>query len=57
MFNEHAVLTIAQELFRQITPHWRRVTGRFNMRGGVAVEAAAKLDTSWRTALRVRGFL
>jgi len=43
VFNEAAVTTIADKLFHQIAPHWLQVTGRFNMRGGIVVEATREL--------------
>lgn len=41
-FNEMLVDTIATDLFRQIKPHWLRLTGRFNPRGGISVTAVAE---------------
>lgn len=41
-FNEQLVDSIAGDLYHQIAPHWLRVTGKFNPRGGIAVTAIAQ---------------
>jgi 7-cyano-7-deazaguanine reductase len=41
-FNESLVDAIASDLYRQIGPHWLRVTGIFNPRGGIQVTAVAE---------------
>lgn len=41
-FNEALVDTIASDLFAQIRPQWLRVTGEFNLRGGISVTAMAQ---------------
>jgi len=41
-FNEAVVDAIAGDLYRQIKPHWLRVVGRFNIRGGIRVTATAE---------------
>jgi 7-cyano-7-deazaguanine reductase len=41
-FNECLIDTIASDLFGQIKPHWLRVTGKFNVRGGIGVTAVAE---------------
>jgi 7-cyano-7-deazaguanine reductase len=41
-FNEMVVDQIAGELFEQIKPLWLRVTGRFNVRGGIIPTVTAE---------------
>lgn len=41
-FNETLIDAIASDLFQQLKPHWLRVTGRFNARGGIGLTAAAE---------------
>ncbi len=41
-FNEVLVDAIATDLFGQVKPRWLRVTGRFNVRGGIGVTAVAE---------------
>lgn len=41
-FNEALVDRIASDLYGQIKPHWLRVTGAFNPRGGIQVTATAE---------------
>lgn len=49
VFNEQVVSSIADDLYDQIRPHWLRVVGRFNRRGGIRVTAAAERgDAAYR---------
>ena len=41
-FNEALVDGIATDLYGQIRPHWLRVAGEFNPRGGIRVTATAE---------------
>jgi len=41
-FNEALVNAIADDLFKQIKPHWLQVIGMFNPRGGISVTATAE---------------
>ncbi len=41
-FNECLVDAIATDLYGQIRPRWLRITGRFNVRGGISVTAVAE---------------
>jgi len=41
-FNETLVDEIAGDLFRQLSPKWLRVTGRFHPRGGIGVTVSAE---------------
>ena len=41
-FNEAMVDKVASDLHAQIKPLWLRVTGQFNPRGGIRVEATAE---------------
>jgi 7-cyano-7-deazaguanine reductase len=45
-FNEVLIDTIATDLFGQIKPRWLRITGRFNVRGGISVTATAERGKS-----------
>ena len=59
VFNEVAVETIAKELYQQISPLWLRVSGRFNARGGIIVEAVSERNEEFgdaRLRQSIRGF-
>ena len=45
IFNEVLIDQMAGELYRQLSPHWLRVTGSFNPRGGIRVTATAERGT------------
>ena len=50
-FNEQLIDTIANDLERQLRPHWLRVVGRFHARGGIALTATAERgSTEYRPA-------
>jgi len=42
-FNEKLTDEIANDLFKQLKPHWLRVEGEFNTRGGIQVCCAVSL--------------
>jgi len=41
-FNEVLIDSIARDLYRQLRPHWLRVTGQFHPRGGISVTAISE---------------
>jgi len=41
-FHEHVVNTILDDLTRALEPHWCRVTGIFNVRGGIGITVEAE---------------
>jgi 7-cyano-7-deazaguanine reductase len=41
-FNEQIVAELASRLFQQLQPHWLRVTGHYNARGGIALTCVAE---------------
>jgi len=41
-FHEHVVNTILDDLVRVLDPHWCRVTGVFNIRGGIGITVEAE---------------
>ena len=41
-FHEHVVNTILDDLVKALDPHWCRVTGDFNIRGGVGISVEAE---------------
>jgi len=45
-FNEVLIDAIATDLFGQIRPLWLRITGKFNVRGGISVTATAERGMS-----------
>lgn len=50
-FNEVLVDEIAEALYSQIQPKWMRISGAFNPRGGIQVNAIAERgDIKYRTA-------
>ena len=54
VFHEHVVNRILDDLVAACAPHWCEVTGRFNVRGGVAITVVtehtrtAAARTQWR---------
>ena len=42
VFHEHLTNRILDDLVKAIEPHWMRVTGRFNIRGGIAISVRAE---------------
>lgn len=42
VFHEDLVNVLADELFAFLSPRWIRVTGRFNVRGGIAIDAVTE---------------
>ncbi len=47
-FNEKLTAAIAADLFAQLKPRAVRVTGRFNVRGGISVTAVATRGEAYR---------
>jgi len=41
-FHEHVVNTILDDLVRVLDPHWCKVTGVFNVRGGIGITVEAE---------------
>lgn len=41
-FHEHVVNTILDDLVRVLDPHWCKVTGIFNVRGGIGITVVAE---------------
>jgi len=41
-FHEHVVNTILDDLVRALDPHWCKVTGVFNIRGGIGITVEAE---------------
>jgi len=41
-FHEHVVNQILDDLVRLLSPHWIRVTGVFNVRGGIGITVEAE---------------
>jgi 7-cyano-7-deazaguanine reductase len=41
-FHEHVVNTILDDLTKVLDPHWCRVTGAFNIRGGIGITVEAE---------------
>jgi 7-cyano-7-deazaguanine reductase len=41
-FHEHVVNTILDDLVKALDPHWCRVTGIFNIRGGIGITVEAE---------------
>jgi 7-cyano-7-deazaguanine reductase len=41
-FHEHVVNTILEDLVKTLDPHYVRVTGIFNIRGGIGITVAAE---------------
>lgn len=41
VFHEDVSNIILNDLFTQVTPRWMKVVGRFNVRGGIAIEVEA----------------
>jgi len=41
-FHEHVVNTILDDLINAIAPHWCKVTGTFNVRGGIGITVEAE---------------
>lgn len=42
VFHEHVVNRILDDLVRTLDPHWCRVTGLFNVRGGIGITVEAE---------------
>ncbi|RMG61525.1 MAG: NADPH-dependent 7-cyano-7-deazaguanine reductase QueF [Calditrichaeota bacterium] len=42
VFHEHVVNRILDDLVAVLDPHWCRVTGKFNVRGGIAITVVAE---------------
>jgi len=42
VFHEHVVNTILDDLLNALDPHWCRVTGIFNIRGGIGITVEAE---------------
>jgi len=42
VFHEHVVNTILDDLVKALDPHWCRVRGVFNMRGGIGITVEAE---------------
>ena len=42
IFHEHLVNEILDTLTKKIHPRWMRVSGQFNIRGGIAIEVKAE---------------
>ncbi len=41
-FHEHVVNTILDDLVKALDPHWCKVTGAFNVRGGIGITVEAE---------------
>jgi 7-cyano-7-deazaguanine reductase len=41
-FHEHVVNTILDDLVKALDPHWCKVTGTFNVRGGIGITVEAE---------------
>jgi 7-cyano-7-deazaguanine reductase len=41
-FHEHIVNTILDDLLKVLDPHWCKVTGNFNIRGGIGITVEAE---------------
>jgi len=41
-FHEHAVNKILNDLIKAVDPHWCRITGKFNVRGGIGITVEAE---------------
>ena len=41
-FHEHVVNVILDDLLKALDPHWMRVTGVFNVRGGIGITVEAE---------------
>jgi 7-cyano-7-deazaguanine reductase len=41
-FHEHVVNTILDDLVKALDPHWCKVTGIFNIRGGIGISVQAE---------------
>ncbi len=41
-FHEHVVNTILDDLVKSLDPHWCKVTGVFNVRGGIGITVEAE---------------
>lgn len=42
VFHEHVVNTILDDLVQALDPHWCKVTGIFNIRGGIGITVTAE---------------
>ncbi len=42
VFHEHVVNTILDDLVKALDPHWCKVTGIFNIRGGIGITVEAE---------------
>ena len=42
VFHEHVVNTILDDLVKALDPHWCKVTGVFNVRGGIGITVEAE---------------
>lgn len=57
VFHEHAVNRILDDLVKTLDPHWCKVTGIFNIRGGIGITVEAEhtktpeARAQWTTAL------
>ena len=43
-FHEHVINTILDDLAKVLDPHWCKVTGGFNVRGGIGITVEAELS-------------
>jgi 7-cyano-7-deazaguanine reductase len=41
-FHEHVINTILDDLVKTLNPHWCKVTGVFNVRGGIGITVEAE---------------
>jgi 7-cyano-7-deazaguanine reductase len=58
VFHEHLANTILDDLVKVTSPHWMRVTGVFNIRGGIGITVEAeytKTDAARQQWLRTGG--
>lgn len=42
VFHEHIINTILDDFIRVIDPHWCKITGQFNIRGGIGITVEAE---------------
>ena len=42
VFHEHVINTILDDLVQQLDPHWCKVTGIFNIRGGIGIKVESE---------------
>jgi 7-cyano-7-deazaguanine reductase len=41
-FHEHVINIILDDFIKAVDPHWCRITGEFNMRGGITISVEAE---------------